>query len=475
MAAPSLSVVMPNYNHGRFLGQSLKAIIDQSFPPREIIVVDDGSDDDSVEIVAKLARQWPNLRLLRNSTNHGVCYSLNRALAACGSDYVYCASADDLVLPGFFEKSMTLLAQHPHAGLCCAHCSIVDGISGRIDDNPSQWSRSPIYFSPREISTTIDGGIIPGHTAIIRRSALIKAGGAIGELKWHWDWFANLVIGFRQGVCFIPETVALLRVLPNSYSASGRRSAGQHAVLDHLLYLLVSPAYGDVLPLFQHSTVLRHFAPEIARVAVRNHDHWEQERLRLIERVVYEGCGQLLLDDDARIREGVCMFLGSLGYRAKETIEALLQGLRDEDAYVRFAAADALGKLCGDGRIRVPISVRLLRGLLLNPPPACRLPAGSWQRPSRLSVSSLMRNAGEAGKGFIRRAVKNRRGRQVVQQIAKKCPAIGRLTDQQIQRATAIRALSARRELSADRDAEIVRAAARALGSLRTAAMPAGL
>src|SRR5277367_1756646 len=104
----TLSVVVPNCNDAPYLEAQLKEICRQSFQPCEIIVVDDGSSDNSVEIIQRLAKKYPTIRLLSNDKNRGVIYSINRGAELARGDYIYFASANDLVLPGLFEKSMSL-------------------------------------------------------------------------------------------------------------------------------------------------------------------------------------------------------------------------------------------------------------------------------------------------------------------------------------------------------------------------------
>ena len=344
MRPQTLSVVMPNFNHGRFIDQSLRAILEQSFRALEVVVVDDGSGDDSVEIVSRLCRQHPALRLLRNSRNRGVCYSIKRGLQACSGEYVYCTSADDLVLPGFFEKSMRLLARHPQAGLCFAHCSTLDGVTGEVEENRFDWGDSPRYFSPQALAKILDGDIIPGHAAILRRAALVGAGGVIPELQWHWDWFANLVVAFREGACFIPATVALLRNSTESFGESGRRSAQQRQVIDRLLYLLASPAYADVRSYFEESGALKHFAPEVLRVAIRNHDHWEPNRIRLDCAGALPGVrAALARRGPGNPRRSVSVCRGA-GTAHGDVVPVLLGALEDKDDFVRLCSRRCPGE-----------------------------------------------------------------------------------------------------------------------------------
>lgn len=220
---PTLSVTMANYNHARFLPEALEAIIKQSYRPKEIIIMDDGSTDNSVEIIEEYARQESNIRFLRNERNMGLMYCTGRLLELVSGDYIYGASADDRVLPGFFEKSMGLLAQYPQAGLCSA-------LNLRMNENGDDLglcktpilSLSECYSTPKECADFLNkyDDWLLGHTAIFRRQALLEAGGLIKDLGPRCDWFAMLVISLRHGVCFIPEPLAVYRVTPVSYSGT---------------------------------------------------------------------------------------------------------------------------------------------------------------------------------------------------------------------------------------------------------------
>src|SRR4051812_21669960 len=120
MSRSSLSVVMPNYNHSHYIGEALEAILGQTFRPMEVIVVDDASTDNSVEVIEQFVRRDSAVRLLRNEQNSGPVPTVNLGLKQASGDYVYTMAADDKILPTFFEKSMNLLAQYPQAGLCSA-------------------------------------------------------------------------------------------------------------------------------------------------------------------------------------------------------------------------------------------------------------------------------------------------------------------------------------------------------------------
>ena len=138
-AVPGLSVILPNYNHGRYLPRALDALLSQDYPAKEIIVVDDCSTDGSRDIVERYAARFPSVRLLANARNFGVIATLSRGLNEARQQYVYFGAADDFVMPGFFSAAINMLQVHPRAGLFCGEVNLVDGHSGR------RWVRAPRY------------------------------------------------------------------------------------------------------------------------------------------------------------------------------------------------------------------------------------------------------------------------------------------------------------------------------------------
>jgi len=95
---PRVSVILPNFNHGKFIRDSIFSILNQSVQPLEIIVIDDASTDKSVSIVEKLTEEFSTVRLIRNKKNKGVIHGMNLGTMEAEGDIILYRAADDHLL-----------------------------------------------------------------------------------------------------------------------------------------------------------------------------------------------------------------------------------------------------------------------------------------------------------------------------------------------------------------------------------------
>ncbi len=267
---PTLSVVVPNYNHARYLPVCLSNILKQSIQPIEVIVLDDASTDNSLEVIRGFSAQNPVIRLVQNEKNLGVMPNLNKGVELSRGEYVYIASADDVVVAGLFEKSLRLLAQHPQAAYCCAMAEWRETFSGLAWQMGGSMPEKPGYLSPEELVRLGRKGrlCLVSSSGVQRRDFLRAAGSFPPQLRWHADWFAFYVTGLRHGVCFIPEVLSLANLLPTSFYQSGSKRLEHRQVLRNLLDMLHSELYADVLPRIRESGALSLFELPLLRLLI---------------------------------------------------------------------------------------------------------------------------------------------------------------------------------------------------------------
>ena len=103
MSGPTLSVILPNYNHARYLSEAIEAIASQSHAADEFLILDDASTDNSLEIIEKFQKRYSQIRVLRHEQNRGVLEANRRLFEEARGDYVFAAAADDIFQQGHVE------------------------------------------------------------------------------------------------------------------------------------------------------------------------------------------------------------------------------------------------------------------------------------------------------------------------------------------------------------------------------------
>jgi glycosyltransferase involved in cell wall biosynthesis len=212
MAGPRVSVVIPAYGNAHFLGEAVQSVLDQTRPADEVIVVDDGSPDES----AAVARSFGDAVRLLEQANAGVAAARNAGAAASTGDLLAFLDADDVWLPEKLEKQVARFAETPDAGL--VHCGFttideqgrrletrVEGLEGRAAGDMLH-----ILTGQRG---RLHGG---GSSMMLTRGAFDESGGFDARLPPTEDWDMTFRVMRRRPIAFVPEPLLLYRQHPGN-------------------------------------------------------------------------------------------------------------------------------------------------------------------------------------------------------------------------------------------------------------------
>ena len=198
----TISVVIPTYNHSKYLAEAISSILSQTRPADEIIVIDDGSTDGS----AIVATQFPNVQLIRQE-NQGTSAARNAGLQRCTSSHIVFLDADDLLLPKALEWGAIYAAQHFDCSFVYgAHRDFVN--DGRGCDNSNHYC--PIYGDPH-LALMRRNLIRMQGSAIFRRDCLLEIGGYDTTLEVAEDYDLYLRLSRKRNIACHPHLVAEYR------------------------------------------------------------------------------------------------------------------------------------------------------------------------------------------------------------------------------------------------------------------------
>jgi glycosyltransferase involved in cell wall biosynthesis len=228
---PRMSVVIPHYNHADLLPEALDAIARQTMPPFEVVVVDDGSADESVARLASLAEKLPWLQICRHPENRGVNAACNTGLNLVSGDFVLFSAADDRLSTTMIEHAFAAAAAFPQTGVVFSdHVEMsADGSDTRIVPLDLRTTRR--YFSADEFVRLMQSHFFYFHVSNVWFNVplLRELGGFPLDVKWHGDLLAAYAAAFDRGAVYTPDSVSYVRISPTSYGAgrvAQQRAAG---------------------------------------------------------------------------------------------------------------------------------------------------------------------------------------------------------------------------------------------------------
>jgi glycosyltransferase involved in cell wall biosynthesis len=215
----SVSVVITAYNRADLLPVTIESVLNQTRPPREVILVDDGSTDSTPEVAAR----FPTVHYVRQE-NQGVGAARNRGLSLASGDYVNFLDDDDWFLPPKLERQGAILDTKPEVGL--VYCRLERGATpGELTGSCLDGHRPP----SDPVRAILEENFILLHAPLVRRELLDRIRGfsterAIESCADYDCWLRLLVSGARIEFC--DEILAGLRVTAESMSSDRRRHLG---------------------------------------------------------------------------------------------------------------------------------------------------------------------------------------------------------------------------------------------------------
>lgn len=229
-----ISVIIPCYNQGRYLSGAIESALAQDYPCKEIIVVNDGSTDNSAEVSAAFGNRIAYLQ----QSNRGVAAARNAGLRIAQGDYVTFLDSDDLYLPGALARQANFLDTHPDIGL-------VWGDAIYFDENGEIGRRSNYSGRPRRAQNcrweTIEHFPAMG-TVMLRRDCFDTVGGFEEGLRnAAEDWHLWIRMSLRFDMAYLDEPITLCRV--HNRSATRDRAYNHQGVRRAVSLIVGSPEF----------------------------------------------------------------------------------------------------------------------------------------------------------------------------------------------------------------------------------------
>jgi len=224
-ALPLVSVLIPAFNHERFVQRCLDSVLEDPYPAKELVIIDDGSTDRTAARIADwVATHCMDLPIeYVRRDNRGIAATLNELVARASGEFLRPGASDDYLLPGGLEAQVRYLLEHPGKGAVIGDSVVVDKDGNRIHDSGMRGlhgANKSLYRSDDGIRrAVISHWAIGGPVALMRRSALDTVDRWSEGLRIE-DWDLFLRLAAQDALGFIDVSVCAYRIHGKNTSAT---------------------------------------------------------------------------------------------------------------------------------------------------------------------------------------------------------------------------------------------------------------
>ena len=245
---PKVTVIVPNYNHARFLARRMDSIFSQTYQDFDVLYLDDASTDNSAEVIAPYLDN-PRVRAIVNTQNTGSPFpQWNRGVRAAQGEYVWIAEADDDADPRLLERLVAQLDTHPNVGIAYCESWGVDEQGQRVTFcgdwtkhlDATHWAQDFVCSGRDECARFLAyHTIIPNVSgALLRKSVYAQAGFADETYRACGDWNLYVKMLMISDLAFVAEPLNMFRRHGSSTSSkSVRNGIAAEEFYRHFLYM----------------------------------------------------------------------------------------------------------------------------------------------------------------------------------------------------------------------------------------------
>ena len=218
-----LSVIVPTYNGSKYLATALKSIVAQQDHGVECVVIDDGSTDNTLEIVAEFQDRL-NIKLITKSRAGNWVVNTNHALSVATGTYACFLHQDDLWLEGRLREMRQAISDYPEASLYLHDSVFIDEFGKPLGLWSCPLSGKQEFTADEMVNKLLIQNFIAIPSPIFRRSTALELEGLDSELWYTADWDFWLKLARQGTTCYTPKALAAFRVHGDSQTI--RRSSG---------------------------------------------------------------------------------------------------------------------------------------------------------------------------------------------------------------------------------------------------------
>lgn len=225
--SPRVSVLLPVYNGAAFVKDAVDSIRGQTYADWELLVVDDGSKDESAKVCQALAATDARIKFFQNETNLGLARTMNRLVSLAGGQYLAVQEQDDFAAPSRLEREVQVLDSRSEVGL-------VSGVAAWLDDAGKVWTHFPGRLHRGEAYPTDRAEMVRflfteqckvvNAACMFRREVAAEIPGPFdAEARMSIDWQFFIHVAHRHQILGLPEVLVRMRRGGGHKSLTGKK------------------------------------------------------------------------------------------------------------------------------------------------------------------------------------------------------------------------------------------------------------
>lgn len=207
---PSITIIMPSYNQGRFIEESIRSVLFQNYPNLEFMIFDGGSNDNTLKIIKKYEKL---IAFWESKEDRGQSHAINKGFSKATGEYVAWLNSDDLYYPGALMEIAKAIRANPTAGM-------IYGSGSKIDINSQVILEIPCRpYSKKLLATRF---YILQQSSFIKRSILEKEDMVMESLHYTMDWELSIRVSRRAPVVAINSKIGMFRIYNECKTQAGK-------------------------------------------------------------------------------------------------------------------------------------------------------------------------------------------------------------------------------------------------------------
>lgn len=176
---PKISVLMPTYNHARFVEQAIRSVLDQSFGDFEFLIIDDGSVDGTADVVRRI--QDSRISFTALERNAGACTVVNTLLQRMTGDYYCILNSDDMYLPGKLQTQFSFMESHPEYAATFSTVRVIDEHGRPVENSRVAQAFKVVGGTRHEFLNRLFHANFLCHPSVMLRTSVLRKAGRFDE------------------------------------------------------------------------------------------------------------------------------------------------------------------------------------------------------------------------------------------------------------------------------------------------------